>query len=306
MVVLRLVLDVGARERRTQPCPDNYRPMPLHNFTLGRSSVCGNTLLGFALCVLALGLAPAPAQAQAQGAPAEAPAAPPPGESDPTQIVFLSTRSEFTRLAGDNWTQVLIVRSDRAALRRKPFHVGKIGVLGRFDLPLVFVDRGSGVRGGLGDLYLQGLVAPILSRRFAVGIGTGLTIPTATDRTLGTGQWRLAPMALPIWFLGTRGFVLLKVQHHWSFAGDDGRPDVDYLLVTPTVLYRPARRWWILTDTELKKNWSPRTTTAFSSSLEVGFNATRRMGLAVRPEVGWGADRERAWAVKVIATWYRP
>jgi hypothetical protein len=173
-------------------------------------------------------------------------------------------------------------------------------------MPVVVADPGSGIQAGLGDLYFQGLIAPALSRRFAIAVGTGLGIPTATDRALGTGKWRLAPVGIPIWFFPRgKGFFYVKVHEYWSFAGDSDRPDVDYLLTTPTVLYRPAPRWWILSDTEVKKNWTPVRTTAFSSGIELGYIINRRMALSVKPELGWGAHHERDWTLKIIVTGYR-
>jgi hypothetical protein len=89
----------------------------------------------------------------------------------------------------------------------------------------LYTHAGDTVRqGGLGDTYAQVLLLPYFSRTFAFFAGTGLKVPTATDQSLGTGKWIIAPAAGPVWFLPTRGLFLVKVQNLTSFAGDAPLP----------------------------------------------------------------------------------
>jgi len=235
-----------------------------------------------------------------------APASEVQSDTDPTQIVALSARSEYTNLRGDVWQQVFIVRSDKLVIRPGRFKwAGKIGVITRFDVPVVLTGVGGATHGGLGDLYFQGLYAPVLRRRFALAAGTGFVFPTATDRTTGAGKWRIAPLVVPVFFFPQqRGYALVKTQMHVSFAGASDRPDVRYLLVTPTALFRPVPRVWLLTETEMKQRFVRPDTRAFKTAFEAGRMMRRGLTMAIRPEFGWGENREVDWSLKGIVTWY--
>jgi hypothetical protein len=269
--------------------------------------VAGRRVAAVAALVLSLAL---PLAAQTPGArtPAAgpAPASEVQSDTDPTQIVALSARSEYTGLRGDLWQQVFILRSDKLVIRPGRFKwAGKIGVVTRFDVPVVLAGAGDTTHGGLGDLYFQGLYAPHLTRRFALAAGTGFVFPTATDRLTGAGKWRIAPLAVPVFFFPQRrGYALVKTQAHFSFAGASDRPDVRYLLVTPTALVRPVPRVWLLTETEMKQRFVRPDTRAFKTAFEAGRMMRRGMTMAIRPEFGWGENREVDWALKGIVTWY--
>lgn len=257
--------------------------------------------LGFALGFLLLGL-PAFAQSNPPPEPEEEVR----DESDPTQSVFFSVRNEYFNLSNQAWTNVLILRSDRVFLRRRRRLGGKLGILTRFDVPMVTTGVGGATHAGLGDLYAQALYVPWMTPRFAVALGSGLTFPTATDQTLGGGKWRAAPVVAPIWFFPERkGFFLVKLQNYVSFAGDPDRPDSNYLLITPTFTRRFRPRWWILLDTEIKTDWERANCHSFRTGLQIGHVVTPRIAIAVKPEVPWGGHREGDWAVKTIFTWYR-
>lgn len=164
---------------------------------------------------------------------------------------------------------------------------------------------GQTTEAGLGDLYSQFLHVPFLTPRFAQVTGSGLVFPTDTHRSLGSGKWQLAPLGAPIWFFPRRkGFFFVKVQDFISFAGDDRRPNIHFLLTTPTVLYRLTPRWWILVDTESKTNWERDDRTSFRSGFAVGYTFNRRVTAWIKPEVPWGGNREGDWALKIALVLY--
>jgi len=225
---------------------------------------------------------------------------------DPTRAVFFSIRSEYFNLRGDDWIYASIFRSDRALLRERRRLGGKVGLLTRFDLPVVAAGVASRTQFGLGDLYAQVVHVPWLTRRFGLAMGAGVTFPTATDSTLGLGKWQFAPVVAPIWFFpGRTGFVLLRLHEHVSFAGDPARPEVNYLQIVPTVMYNFTKGWWVLFDTEARTDWEDQHRVSFRSGVELGHVVVKRMGLAVKPEIAWGADRREDWALRVILTRYR-
>ncbi|MBI3483828.1 MAG: hypothetical protein HY012_01570 [Acidobacteria bacterium] len=230
----------------------------------------------------------------------------PPSDSDPTQSVFLSVRNEYFNLRGDNWTNASILRMDRAWLKQRGFLGDKVGILTRFDLPVVTTHAGGQTHAGLGDLYTQAVWLPWLSPRFALAMGSGITIPTATHATLGRGKWQIAPLLAPVWFFPRgKGFAFVRLHQFSSFAGNGNRTDVNYLLVAPTLLYRFHRRWWVLVDTEIKTDWEFDNRRAYRSGFEIGHVVNPRFALAVRSEIPWGKNREGDWTLKIILTRYR-
>ena len=261
----------------------------------------GGLGLALSLCLVA-----APARAQAQQDPppqAEAPA----NQDDPTRAVFFSLRNEYSNLREDNWSHALIARSDRALLKTRRRLGGRVGLLTRIDVPIVATAQAGSHQVGLGDLYVQALYVPWLTRHFALAAGSGLTIPTATDRTMGTGKWQAAPVLIPVWFFPRgKGFLLLRLHEHVSFAGDRNRPDVNFLEVVPAVLWNFRPRWWTLVDTNTIVDWAqPGTPVSRRTGVEIGHVVARQWGLSVKPEIPWGPNRRGDWNLKVILTRYR-
>jgi hypothetical protein len=257
--------------------------------------------LRLAACIL-LGAAPALCQSNPP---------PPPSDdfrndTDPTQAVFLSVRQEFYNLQDGNWQNRLILRKDQVFLRDRGHLGGKVGILTRFEIPFATAHSSGVTHAGLGDVYGQFLHVPFLTRRFALAAGSGLVFPTATYRTLGSGKWTVAPLVAPVWFFPQRkGYFFVKFQNFVSFAGPHGRSDINQLLITPTLLYRVTKRWWIVADTESKIDWERDRQTSFVSGFQVGYMFRRGLGVWVKPEVPWGENRQGDWNLKFTLLWFR-
>ena len=118
-----------------------------------------------------------------------------------------------------------------------PHLLGGVPQILRGTLPIATAPStsGSGNTTGLGDLNLFDLA---LFKRddLAFGIGPQLTIPTATDRALGTGKWQagLAGVAIAPQSFGLLG-ALVTWQH--SFAGPSDRPTQNNLSIQPLFIY---------------------------------------------------------------------
>lgn len=250
---------------------------------------------------------PAPAQTSPPPSSTPPPQPTPQNQSDedPTRAVFFSVREEYRNLRNGAWNNRLIIRKDVAIFKTGRGFKPR-GLLLRADFPITSTRLGPDTKTGLGDLYVQALLVPYVNRKFAFAGGSGLSIPTATDKTLGTGKWQIAPLAVPVWFLPrARGFFLVKVQNFKSFAGPSSRAEINSLLVTPTFFYRPARRWWILADAESSTDWVRDNNTNFRVGFQVGRVLTPKFALAVKPEVPFGGRRAGDWTLKFIGTWYR-
>jgi hypothetical protein len=246
------------------------------------------------------------ARGQSTPPPAQQPGEDIKNDTDPTQPVLLSLREEYYNLLNDVWMNQAIVRMDKAFFRNKGWLGGKAGIITRFDLPLAASNGGGDTEAGLGDLYGQFLYLPIFSKQFALAFGSGLFFPTATEQSLGGEKWKVAPLGIPVWFIQPRkGLFLVKIQDVLSFAGSDTRPDVNQLLVTPTLLYRVMQRWWFLLDTEVKTDWEQDGRTSFLSGLQVGHMFSRSFGFWAKPEVYWGSHRQGDWNLKVTLIWFQ-
>ena len=148
------------------------------------------------------------------------------------------------------------------------------------------------------------LVIPILSGRFGLATGSGLSIPSATTAALGTGKWTVAPAVVPVWFLRGRGMVHVRFQDYVSFAGDAARPDLHFMLFTPTIIHTVGRSSWVLIDTEWRTDWLKHRTSA-KSGFQFGRIMPNGLGLWVKPEIWWGANRGGEWNLKTGIVWYR-
>ena len=235
------------------------------------------------------------------GSPTIAP--PPPtnagDDSDPTRPVVWSVRAEYYNLPGKSWNSVLLFRVDRAFLKERPRPLGKRGILTRVDIPFVLAHRSDGTSAGLGDIYAQALLLPYFKGKFVFAAGSGVSLPTATDRRLGFGKLTIAPAVAPIWFLPKRGFFLVKVQDYVSVAGAADRPDLHYMTVSPLLVWRlKGTPYWTQLDAETQTNWKADGHTGYKAGLLFGRMTKRRMGAWIKVEVGMGPYRVATLAIK--------
>ena len=121
----------------------------------------------------------------------------------------------------------------------QPFAIGESLWLMRASLPLNTFPAGGGHDTGLGDLnifaaHLFDTGNPAVS----FGIGPQVTFPTATESSLGSEKWS-AGIANVMFDGRNKKFqygYLLTWQH--SFAGDDGRADVNVGAFQPFAFYQ--------------------------------------------------------------------
>jgi hypothetical protein len=131
----------------------------------------------------------------------------------------------------DNSTNALLLRG------LLPHLLGGVPQILRATLPIATAPgtNGSGNTTGLGDLNLFDL-ALFKESSLVLGIGPQLTLPTASDRALGTGKWQagIAAVAIAPQTWGLLG-GLVTWQH--SFAGESDRPTQNNLTVQPFFIY---------------------------------------------------------------------
>ena len=227
--------------------------------------------------------------------------APPPNagdDSDPTRPVVWSLREEYYNLPGQAWNNAFLFRVDRAVFKERLRPLGKSGVLTRLDIPFVVAHRRDGTSAGLGDIYAQALVLPYRRGKFVWVAGSGVFLPTATSRTLGTGKLTIAPVIAPVRFIPKRGFFLIKVQGYFSVAGAGDRPDLHYMTITPLLVWRlKDKPYWIQLDGETRTNWNAHARTGLKTSFLLG-RITKRRAVSIKFEVGLGPHRTEIFAIK--------
>lgn len=219
-------------------------------------------------------------------------------EVDPTKPILFSFRNEYKDLKNGNWADTVIFRYDRFALRNLRIKGGGKGFVLRIDVPLNTVHRGTDTKAGLGDVYAQVLLVPYATRKFAFTVGSGISLPTATDDMLGTGKVVVAPVAVPIWYLAKRKrLILLRIQNFTSIAGNGNRADVNYLNVEPTFAWGLDRRTWILFNNEFKWDWRSKRESGVAG-LQIGRMIGGKVGVWFKPEIPWGPGRSGGFNIK--------
>ncbi len=219
-------------------------------------------------------------------------------DTDPTKPIIFSVREEFTSLSDNSYVNIVVLRADRLVLEGLGVPGPVRGVLTRLDIPIVSFSNPSTTETGLGDVYIQALVAPRIQGNFAMAAGTGLQMPTGTSSVLGQGKWIASPAIVPVWFIPREGYAYIKFQDWFSFAGQSNRPAVHYLTMTGLILHRISKLWWGMLDAESNTNWMNDGRTWFKAGGLVGVMLTNRVGIWVKGEIPFGQFRVGDWSIK--------
>jgi len=247
-----------------------------------------NRFLAVTLTATLVLAATAAAQEHTDSTPPAAQASGPGEDSDPTKPIVFSLRDEYVQLSSHTSVNAFMLRVDRLVLKGLGVPGPTRGILGRLDIPLVTASNPMTTETGLGNIYLQGLVAPQIRKTFAIAAGTGLQLPTASSEALGSGKWIVSPAIVPILFFPHKGYAFLKFQNWISVAGDPSSPDVNYLLVTATILRRISRQWWAQAEVETKTNWLEDSHTGGKVGGLLGVMVTARTGIWVKLQLPFG------------------
>lgn len=111
----------------------------------------------------------------------------------------------------------------------------KVYTIYRLEMPLIsqtFPNSKQLDATGISDIVLLDVIA--FKQKWGVlGIGTGLIIPTASPKILGTGKWSsgVSGVVLNTKTKGLQYGVLF--QQYWSFAGDADKQEKNFMLFQP-------------------------------------------------------------------------
>ncbi|SAK42740.1 hypothetical protein AWB77_00490 [Caballeronia fortuita] len=104
-------------------------------------------------------------------------------------------------------------------------------------------DPTGGYNTGLGDINLFDIF--LLSQgETQIGVGPLITMPTATDPTLGTGKWQAGLAAVAV-NANKQRLLGALVQWQHSFAGQSSRPTVQSLTTQPFVIWNLPEGWYL-------------------------------------------------------------
>ena len=106
---------------------------------------------------------------------------------------------------------------------------------------------------GLGDINPTAWLSPAKPGQLIWGVGPTMTLPTATDSQLGSGQWSAGPSVVALTIQG-HWVVGALANQQWSFAGW-GDERVSAFLVQPFVNYNLPQGWYLVSSPIITANW---------------------------------------------------
>lgn len=143
---------------------------------------------------------------------------------------------------------------------------------------------------GLGDTTASQFMSPKqpTSTGWIWGAGPVELLPTASDRTLGSGKWGLGPTFVVL--KQENGFTYgMLANHIWSVAGDSDRANVSSTFLQPFLSYITKTKTTIGVNTESTYNWQ-------ADNWSVPINFTVSQMLKVGPQILQVTVGARYWA----------
>jgi hypothetical protein len=138
-------------------------------------------------------------------------------------------------------------------------------IMSRTNVPFVSQpDVAHGMQGtsGLGDILESLLLVPAPTAGVIFGLGPTVSLPTATERELGSGRIGLGPIAAVVTQPQPLTLGVLAAQT-WSIAGASDRPDINRLALLVIGVFQFAGGWYVRTSPVIVADWnagSPRNT----------------------------------------------
>jgi hypothetical protein len=172
-----------------------------------------------------------------------------------------------------------------------PFSTGNWNIISRTIAPLIYLPSfatglddattssagGIGNKFGLGDINQSFYFSPAAAEGFIWGVGPSFTLPTATDKILGSGKFSMGPAAVALvtpkpWVIG------ILARQLWSVAGPNGRKDVSQTLLQPFVNYNLPEGWYLVTSPIITANWTAESSQRWSVPVGGGVGKIFKFG----------------------------
>lgn len=113
--------------------------------------------------------------------------------------------------------------------------------------------EGGVAASGIGDVLTSFFFSP-KSSSVVWGVGPVLSLPSTSERTLGTGKWSAGPTFVILKQQGPLTYGAL-VNQVWSFAGNDTRSDVSQFFLQPFLAYTTPAAVTLSVNSEMVFNW---------------------------------------------------
>jgi hypothetical protein len=189
-------------------------------------------------------------------------------------------RNEYQDLEGDGYRNLVIPRVEYAVTP---------AVALRFDLPYVTYDPGDGGErvSGQGDLLARIAWRAVQREGLALILVTEVFFDTADDPRLGQGKTVVAPLVYAAIDVPKHDSVFFpNVQHYFSVAGDENRPDVNFTVLKPNLLTRWPDKIYTFLEPQFTIDWERDAKVGLTVELEVGKILSRNIAAWVRPGIG--------------------
>ena len=129
---------------------------------------------------------------------------------------------------------------------------------------------------GFGDIQMAAIFGPGNASGWVWGTGVTFVFPTASNGNLGRGKWQAGPtiMLFHLDKKWNKGFFL---QHWWSYAGDETRPEVS-ITDFQYVIRRNFGTFSIGMGPTLNIDWNKEWENAVTFPIGLGFTKTIAIG----------------------------
>ena len=130
---------------------------------------------------------------------------------------------------------------------------------------------------GLGDINPTVFLSPAKPGELIWGVGPTMTLPTATDRDLGSGKWSMGPAAVALAIKGHWVFGAL-MNNQWSVGGW-GDKAVNAMLLQWFVNYNLPDGWYLTSAPIVTADWkADKAGDVWTAPLGGGFGKLFRLG----------------------------
>ncbi len=139
-----------------------------------------------------------------------------------------------------------------------PVNLGKWNLINRTIIPVLYqpdISRAGSGWGGIGDINHTAFLSPAEPGKLIWGVGPIISLPTATDKPLGSGKWSAGPSAVVLTMPGNWVIGALA-SNIWSFAGDTNRSEVNRLTFQYFVNYNLPNGWYLTSAPIITADWT--------------------------------------------------
>ena len=173
-------------------------------------------------------------------------------------------------------------------------------------LPIVTTGGPDGVT-GIGDLFLMDLQL-VPKGKSTVGYGAGVTLPTATDDTLGHGKWQAGPAFVYLYKGSPHNLFGFLTYQQWSFAGKSDRDTVSEFTLQPVWTHHTSWGYYGWTDIVNTYDWNTNhLTVSLGPRIGKVFMSKHPLNVAVTPYYRINnKGRDNVWGIKLQMTLITP